>query len=628
MKTQFRILTTLFALAVISAGCVREHTGFGEPGDGTVTSGKMGYIDLGSGLSITVHAEDEEIDNPSDSDNTTRATRAAGDTDDFTVEIIDTKTSAIAKSFKYGERSDMPIELPVGNYYINVYSGTMKDVAWEGEVNQPTYGAVTDPFDILATHDESNPRQIDPIVCSLQSVKISVTLEKGMAAVCDENTTIDVILADKNSVTYDNDYNNSEGLHFYGVVELDQNKESVVSTERPSKNSYLRPEEKENKLSAVLHTTIDGVKIDKTIPIADDAKAGEWRKISLYIISDSDEKGQIVIGATIEKWVYNELITVDATKSTAWTEEQIPDIDDPDAPIILPENGGLLFHDMNKITASDYTINGDYNKPAQITVETTSAITRFAVRMSTDNREFENILNNFGMNNTSIDLMTNNSNAYTQLNLWGFPRRQELADSRSLTIDLKSLMSYFHNYPGTHQVIIAVTDAEGHYSRVDIDLNIDLSTGGGEVDPSDGPSIVWVGYDIKQKHRIAETESCEIHVTAPAGIAKFMVNISGRIVDLELLADVNIPESFDLCDPDKYTPESADQELSVTLKELGFPVGNEVKGVTALVNGEFNITTFLNVIQGVAGGGESDFSLSVTDKDGKTSTEIIQLIAD
>lgn len=639
MKNRFNIWIALLAGVVALTGCGRDETGFVNPERPNPSDDEMGYIHLGGGgLSLAVYGLDEEVENPAE------GTRADGNTDveSYTVEIVSAESGRIVHSFAYGERGTAPIRVPFGSYFLRVYSGDTADLAWDGEApDQPTYGAETDPFTVTEQHTEEAPLEIGEVVCKPLSVKISLSLEEAMATGMSEGTEVDVILNEeaRTTATYDD---KAEGPRHYGICMLGDDYKKVISQSLAPCISYLKPSEaNEDLLQVCVRGSYNGIDLsNNTIRITGRAKAGEWRKISLYIDEQTEEVGAIVVRAVVESWVYDQPVTVDVASTTVFAETAIPDIDDPDAPRIAPVAGSFLPDDMNYVTAADYSL-GEYRRPTAIDLTTTSAVTRFAVRVSTDNAAFSTYLSNNNMLATSIDLMqhtnTATTNARATLKGWGFPGHDKIEDAgNELSFNLKGLMNALYNYPGVHQVVIAVTDSQGHYSRIDLDFTVDLSQGGDTPVPDDGsPVITWVGgYDIKKAYRIADVETCQVKVVAPGKIAKFIVTISGRDI-VEALGDMKMPTTFDLCDPNASTLPDADDPLGDQLSGMGFPVGNEVKGQTEIGtyvdNGEtkykFDITGFLSILAGVTHG-QSNFQLTVTDEAGLTTSETIMLIAD
>lgn len=613
----------------------------------------MAYLDLAGGLSVSVH-KDGEVVSSHESDSQTKTRGTEDEVDNYTVEIFSQKGDSVAYTSTYGaiKALEGPISLPIGKYKIRVYSAKMKDVAWENDNDeeygpQPTFGAETDFFELKTENDAENPYQPDGnIVCKLQSIQVSVLLEEELEARCSDNTTVEVKLEDESVTNRTITFNDGRGdeLYTFGVVELevgdDNSIKPVGDPKQESKNAFLAPIHEENHLVIRFKTTIDSeTEIDKRVSITSEAKAGQWHKISLYLKSGpEDNTGNIVIGVNVETWVYNELVEVKSLGSD-YEEEVIPDISDPRAPLIIPRDGCFFVNDTNHITASDYTLEGDYNKNATIDVTTQSAITRFAVRLRTDNATFMNYLQSSGLYNKSIDLLSDASGEMTARNLlhtMGFPRSASLKDGMQHAIDLKAFMTFLAPYSGNHELTIAVTDQQGFYSRIDIDLDLNLASGSAQ--PAGQPTIKWRNkantqeYNIDQRYEAEPGLECVIVVDCPKGIKEFMVDISGTIESM--LAGVHLPNHFSLVDPDSYS--LPDQEpLSTVLSGMGFPVKTEVKNQTRIDGTKeehdesgkaaFDISEFMGALKFTCDAGTSDFRLTVTDNENNTVSKAIML---
>ena len=609
MKRTIRIITTAIFAVSLFCGCHREEPGYKNPAGGDEESG-TGYISL-AGNPLSVQWDGENLNNPAN----TKA--QAPSTDGFTVEIIDAETGETAREFLYGERGDAPIAMPLGRYYIKVRSGEMADTAWEGDSGQPTYGAQTDVFELTVQHDEAHPKKIDDIVCKLQSVKASVWIEQSMAAKCNPaETRIEMTLAGTRSVTFD-----ASDAHRYGVVLLDEEWKNVEQTLIDAKAAYFKPVSAENELSMHITTMFDGQPVDFTQRITSAAKAGEWRKIYLYSHVPEDDAGSIVIDVIIETFVYDEIVNVEASSLTTAVkgEESIPDMDDPDAPRILAP--GFTFHDVTRVSASDYDIFGNYVGNAVITVDMTHPAEHFMVRLTSANRDFAGFLTAGGMSGKDIDLMddTDASSlvARTTLKGWGFPGREEIvSDPARTTCVINRFFTFIKDFRGRHTLTLTVSDTEG--KRSSATLEIEVSADGSAVDPlPDDPRIEWVGYDIRRRHVITDDMTCKIDVHASKGIQKMIIRISGAIADviLEDLAGA-MPLEFDLCDTEAYG-----EGLGDSLKGFGFPVNDEVRDKTEVVD-QMDISAFLAILPE----GESDFAVTVTDKEGNSVTETVMLL--
>ncbi len=627
----------LLAAASLTVSCSREKSGFGM--EDLTPEGVSGtaYLDLAGGLSVTVHKAGEVV-NTHEGDEAT-ATRSVGEDDEcdnYTVEIIarkeykDNVVKYDTTRYTYGEIKALttPIALSVGWYNIRVYSAKMKPTAWEGDAGQPTFSGETGFFELKVENSANEPYQPGTIVCKLESIQVSVSLEEELAVLC-SNTSVKVGIENKTVsdrvITFSDSDKPTEEKYCFGIVDLEVNNSdfTLTGTQRTSKNAYLAPVEEENELIATFTTEIEGSEIEKNILITSEAKAGEWHKVTLYLKSGpADNTGSIAIGATVETWVYNQLVEVKSL-STDFDEEVIPDINDPNAPRIIPRNKCFLVSDTNHITAAHYTNVGDYNKTALIDITTTTNIKRFAVRILTDNDAFNTYLESSGLN-TVVDLLSTDASQLDQrnrLHLMGFPRGVAIQDGGlEQSIDLTSFMTFLAPYSGYHELTIAVTDEKGLYSRIDLDLNIDLTSGSASAPKDGSPTIVWVGNNIDARQEVYAGLSCEVEVEAPKGIAEFIVDISGEITPL--LGDFAIPTHFSLINPEESQISGAELDLNTVLGNFGFPVGDKVKGKTFI---SFDISQFMELIKGSCPTGNVDFRLTVTDNEGNETSKAIML---
>lgn len=96
---------------------------------------------------------------------------------------------------------------------------------------------------------------------------------------------------------------------------------------------------------------------------------------------------------------------------------------------------------------------------------------------------------------------------------------------------------------------------------------------------------------------------CMFDVESATGIISFNIHIESGSLSPEELAMVGLAADMDLVNPG---------DLADPLVNLGFPVGDDVKGATSC---HFDITTFLGLL-GVLGPDEHKFHLTVTDAEG------------
>ena len=183
-------------LAAVIAGftaCVNEGVDWNDP---TKTSEDVGYLSFDSGgIFVMVDQEAGESEaNPQSSIGKRPATRAVSEAElaEYTVQIFDADGVQVGNNFKLGAISTLEnyraagytnedkhdalttggLELPVGTYTVRVFSAEAQPVS-----NKPEYeGTATVRLQKgVATTAE--------VVCSLSSVKVTVTFDSNMAQV-------------------------------------------------------------------------------------------------------------------------------------------------------------------------------------------------------------------------------------------------------------------------------------------------------------------------------------------------------------------------------------------------------------------------------------------------------------
>jgi len=572
-----KYFAVLFAVCALAASCSREKTDF--DGGGSESQEGTGYLLFAADFQLSVDIRNELVGSDRPTGPAGADTRAGNtDVSTYKVEILNAQGELVGGSpFLYGDKPADPIELPVGTYTLKASSGVMKDAAWEDEAGQPTYGAA-ESFTI----QKGGTTELKPLVCRLQSVKVSVAYGSVLEGMLKpEQTSAKVVLGGEHSLVFQK-----------GVT----------------KSGYLKPVNggaEGDPLLLYLTTVYDGKQItEQPIKVTSNAKAGEWRKITIRLANEND--GTIVIVADIETWVYGEQVDVDVQTLAVLTEATIPDENDPDAPKILWP--GHSFDEEFALDAGQFDGSGAFTGAASFEVNTKDPIESFTVAFTSDNAALNQYLGANGLGG-AVDLATVTAPARTMLRTMGFPVTG-VAGVTSLEFALNGLMeTLYPDYEGTHAVAFAVTDKAGRSATQT--LTIRTGAGGGEVsDP-----IVWVGNPTWERRTVtgAEDETVEIKVNIPNRIKKFMVKISGAL-DL----DGMMPAAFDLVDPESYQ-----EGLSGSLSGFGFPVGDEVKDQVVPTKPFIITANLLGLMQVFSG--DTDFTLTITDGAGATFTKTIQL---
>lgn len=319
-------------------------------------------------------------------------------------------------------------------------------------------------------------------------------------------------------------------------------------------------------------------------------KAAQWRKINVVIQHASD--GTATIGIVCDTWTYDEEVTFDTSASLF--EEVL--VDDTDLPEIVWEGHDLA--ETFELTDEMFDADGNFTSSINIDITAKSAIQSIVVKASSDNADFTTAYSEIMP--LEADICSGDvSNAI--LKMMGYPT--DAKGATSTRIKFASQADMLKSYEGTHSFEITVTDANGGKSVATLSIQYGQNV---------APRIVWVGYNIDERQTYATGMTCDLNVTAPLGIADFKVKIISATLTPEELAGVGLAGEFSLVNDSQYFE---------SLKNLGFPVGDEVVGKTEL---QLSITNFLSVLN-MLGAGEHDFEMSVTDAEGNTTTKTVMM---
>ena len=506
----------------------------------------IGYLQVGN-MQASVIVDTENFD----SAETTRAGEV--DINTFDVVILNDKGETV-KSFKYGERPTEAIALEGGVYTIKMSSATMQKADWDA----PVYAGEKE---VVITRKQTST--VNNLVCKLANIKVTVDYSADIKNQLDpEFTTMNVELEDS-ALLY------------------------VFSEERAG---YFAPVAVDNTLKLTFNCRYNGE--TKNITMTNEikgVKAAQWRKINVVVQHAAD--GTATIGIKCDTWTYDEEVTFDT--SVSLFEEVIPD--DTDAPVIVWEG-----HDLSEtfeLTDLMFDADGNFTSSINVDVTTKAALKSLVVKVSSDNAEFTNAYAE--VLPLEVDLCAGTVSS-TILKMMGYPSDAKGATSTRLKFAAQTEL--FRSHEGTHSFEITATDENGAHSTA----TLAIKYGQMVVVP---PSIVWVGYDIKQRQTYAPGMTCDLQITAPATIADFIVNIISNDLTPEELSGVGLAAEFSLVNDTQYF---------APLSTLGFKVGDEVYGQTAL---DLSITKFLAILAGYPG--DHDFKMTVIDAAGNEVTETV-----
>lgn len=448
---------------------------------------------------------------------------------------------------------------------IALYAGTYTVSLSSGSMTagaafeEPIYAAEKE---VVITRKQTTT--VSDIVCKLANIKVTVAYSADILEQLDTDySTMNVALGDS-ALTY------------------------VIDEARAG---YFEAVDQENTLD--LTFTCRYKNSDKDIIMTnkiEKVKAAQWRKINVVIQHASD--GTATIGIVCDTWTYDEEITFDTSASLM--EEVL--VDDTDLPEIIWEGHNL--EETFELTDEMFDADGNFTSSINIDITAKSAIQSIVVKASSDNADFTTAYSEIMP--LEADICSGDvSNAI--LKMMGYPT--DAKGATSTRIKFASQADMLKSYEGTHSFEITVTDANGGKSVATLSIQYGQNV---------APRIVWVGYNIDERQTYATGMTCDLNVTAPLGIADFKVKIISATLTPEELAGVGLAGEFSLVNDSQYFD---------SLKNLGFPVGDEVVGKTEL---QLSITNFLSVLN-MLGAGEHDFEMSVTDAEGNTTTKTVMM---
>ena len=517
--------------------------------DGTQTGGdNVGYLVLG-GMNASIMEDTENIaSNP--------GTRAGSvDINTFDV-VITNKDGEQMATYKYGELPTEPIALDAGIYKVTMMSEAMVGAEWE----KPVYGAERE---VIITRKKTTT--IDDIVCKLRNIKVTVDYSADLKSQLDQNyTTMTVALAENDLV--------------YSFGE--------------TRGGYFAPVAAENTLTLTFKCRYAGT--TKDIVMTNEisgVKAAQWRKINVVVQHAAD--GTAHIGIVCDTWTYDEEVVFD---TSAYLFEEVL-VDDTDLPVINFEGHDLA--EVFELTDAMFDADGKFMSNINIDITAKSAIQSIVIKASSDNPAFTTAYSQLVP--AEVDIC-DGSVANALLSLMGYPTNAKGATSTRIKFGAQA--DILRTYEGTHSFEMTVIDANGGKTTKTLSIKYGQMV-------ILAPTIVWTGYDIKERHTYAPGMTCDLVVTADGGIADFIVNIISNDLTDEELQGVGLAANFSLVN---------DSQFFAPLAALGFPTGDEVRGAKER---NLSITNFLAVLSAFKG--DHDFEMTVIDAAGQSTTETIML---
>lgn len=441
-----------------------------------------------------------------------------------------------------------------------VYKIAMSSSKMEGAAwETPVYAGEKE---VIITRKQTT--EVSDLVCKLANIKVTVAYSADLAEQLDENFT-------KMTVELEN-----SGLE-YAFSE--------------TRAGYFAPVAADNTLKLTFNCRYKGETKDITMTNEiKGVKAAQWRKINVVVQHAAD--GTATIGIVCDTWTYDEEVTFDTSASLM--EEIIPD--DTDAPVIVWEG-----HDLTQpfeLTDDMFDAEGNFTSSINIDVTAKAAIKSLVVKVSSDNADFTAAYAEIMALEEDLCAPTASN---TILKMMGYPT--DAKDATTTRIKFALQAELLKSYEGTHSYEITVTDINGAHTTATLTVQYGQNV---------APRIVWVGYDIDKQQTYVTGMTCDLKITAPLTIADMRVKIISATLTPEELAGVGLAGEFSLVNDTQYFE---------SLKNLGFPVGDEVEGKSEL---DLSITNFLGVLN-MLGAGDHNFEISVVDAEDNTTTKTVMM---
>ena len=427
------------------------------------------------------------------------------------------------------------------------------------EFEQPIYAAEKE---VIITRKQTTT--VSDIVCKLANIKVTVDYSADILEQLDTDYSTMSVALGESDLTY------------------------VIDEDRAG---YFKAVEAENTLDLTFTCRYKGSEKDIIMTNKiEHVKAAQWRKINVVIQHAAD--GTATIGIVCETWTLDQEITFDT--SVSLMEEVL--VDDTDLPEIIWEGHDLA--ETFELTDDMFDADGNFTSSINIDITSKSPIQSIVVKASSDNADFTAAYSQILP--LEADICAGEvQNAI--LKMMGYPTDAKGATSTRLKF--ASQAELLKSYEGTHSFEITVTDANGGKSVATLSIQYGQNV---------APRIVWAGYNIDEQQTYVAGMTCDLTITAPLAIADLRVEIISATLTPEELAGVDLASKFSLVNDSQYFD---------SLKNLGFPVGNEVAGQTEL---QLSITNFLGVLN-MLGAGEHSFQITVVDTEGNSTTKTVMM---
>lgn len=430
MKKLFNNICFIFIGLGITA-CSNELP-FKEPaGDG---EGRI----LKSSLVVDVKTEEKLV----------RAETGDIDVKDVTVDFISAEDpNNVALTYTYGHMPEV-VTLPVGNYTVKAYyGGTYSEENPSAGFSKPYYYGESEEFSV---EKDKITEDIEPIVCKLANVKVTILFDKGLVDVIDDQSMVSVNVGKRGT------------LDFYPKTE---------------ESGYFEYVEGSSTLAAEFSGNIDGERTSET-KTYDNVKPGNHYRITFKLhnvevnvpgaINPGEKGNEIKVDASVNLIdLTGEDSNLDDSQNDIYLKddryENVDPEPGPDDPVNPPTGDGPTITAENPIDLDDWNVAKEGLK-CVLNVHSDTGVTGFVVKINSPTLT-DDVLTNVGLA-AEFNLITGKTSAGVDvtegLEDLGLPVGGEVENKKDVIFDVSQFMGLLGIYGAAdHKFILTVSDAGG-----------------------------------------------------------------------------------------------------------------------------------------------------------------------
>ncbi|MDE6296290.1 MAG: DUF4493 domain-containing protein, partial [Muribaculaceae bacterium] len=364
--------------------------------------------------------------------------RAGSELDDFKILFFKDNGTAPEKSYIYADMPDV-VTLPVGKYKVTATKGVDVEADWES----PYYLGESDSFYIMR---DTITTDVNPIICRLQNVKVTVEFDPMLVANMSEDSYVLVKVGDNAGLKYTKDKEGVAGhfKHTEGV--------SMVAT---------------------FNGTVEGATTVENKSF-ETVKKGHHYKIKFKLHSQGDgHSGQADADVNVDASVttvdleHNIVVTEDEDLGDAERPKEGDDQDPPTPPVqnqepptitVLPQSNpsipNIEFGKVNEIV-------DDLECVLMMESTAESGFTKFECTIDSETLNVEEV----GLTNP-LDLVNPGTNEEALIGLELLQEGQVVKGSKKVKFDLTSFLPMITILgPGTHNFILTIGDSNGEITK-------------------------------------------------------------------------------------------------------------------------------------------------------------------